>query len=152
MKETGNSISNIEVLTPRMEHDGKSPKLLDITNDKAVQLIAKMVVAGVDKQYSEHPIYQAYIERLGRLEAESLIDRQVNNRGANDMVQTWKIVDGAAGLYGGLSKDGRYFEFHEWMPHAGNQMSVIMNPEEARQIVKGEKTEILFYPKNKSSY
>jgi len=150
MKEAGKSMSNIEVLTSRMEHDGKSPKIVDITNDRAVQQIARMVVAGVDKKYDMHPNYKVLLN-AGEKEAHRYIEDIVSIEGAVDVMQTEMVVDGNAGLFGGLSKDGRYFEFHEWMPYAGNQMSVIMNPEEARQIVKGEKTEILFYPKNKSS-
>lgn len=136
-----------EDVCPRAQHEGKTPATFEISKDPAVQEVAKMIVAGVDKKYYLHPRYTYYIQHRGEEEAQRLIEFPVHAPGAMDLIQT-DMVLGGIGLFGGLSKDGLRFVFYEWSgggPEYG-QLMVSITIDEARDIVEGRKKEITFYP------
>ncbi len=142
--ETDSSYNDEEELPPRMLHKGNSAALFDISNDQAVQQVALMVVAGVDKRYSLHPRYRTYLgPENDEKKARRLIEEEVS---LEDNMQTEKELQGGPGLYGGLTKKGDNFIFYESMSPQEGQMKVFMPANEARAIVKGIQKKIVFYP------
>lgn len=122
----------------------------NVSEDPAVQEIAKRVVAGVDRRFDLHPDYKQYVKDYGVEKAQQLIVGQVSSPGAVDLIQTDMDV-GGLGLFGGLSEDGSKFVFHEWLSGTDGQMFTTMTGDEARAIVNGEQKVIKFYPAFKTS-
>lgn len=149
MKELDIDLSSNNKAVTRHELSGDVAIIVNIENDAAVQLIARMVVAGVDRKHSLHPHYEVYVRSYGEMEAKKLIEDKVEIEGACDLLQTEINIEGLPGLFGGLSIDGDKFTLYEWMPSEEKQMSVSMTIQEARAIVQGEKIDILFTPAKK---
>ena len=133
-----------EKLCPRADLDWvDGPVCFYVDQDPAIQAVAGMVVAGVDKRYKLHPLYNEYSSSLGRRNARKLIESQVSIPGATDLIQT-DMELGGMGLFGGLELDGKKFTFYEWGGEEG-QLYTHITIEEARAIVEGRQKGIAFY-------
>lgn len=129
----------------------KKPVTFKISDDAAVMAIARMVVAGVDKQYQLFPYYREYVESYGVSKAEELIAQAVSIPGACDIIQVDPAYAGI-GLFGGLAEDSKKFVFHEWSGGTLGQLDISLTPQEARDIVSGKKEYITFFPTRYSFY
>ena len=144
---------------PRLRYTGKSAHRFLIATDPAVQELAHMVVAGIDRKYELHPCYEAWVKIWGKEKAEGLIRHAVEIPGACDVIQTHEIFENRMGiegfpLFGGLSKDEKEFIFYEWGWSGRGprpRMLVSMTHQEAREIVSGKKKTIKFQPDTRTS-
>lgn len=122
-----------------------SKKAFLVQDDPAAMEVAKMVVAGVDKKHSLHPMYSEWCEEYGEINAKSLIEEIVdwNHRGACDCVQT-KMDLGGSGLFGGRSEDGKRFIFYEWISPP-DQLFLSLTVKRAREMVSGQRGAVVFH-------
>lgn len=136
-----------ETRCPRALYEGDEAEVtFDITNDPAVQEIARRVVAGIDRKYSLDPDYGIMVEGYGEKRAQKLIEDMVSIPGACDLIQT-EMSLGGIGLFGGLSEDSSHFVFHEWLDGNDGQLMTKITPQEAREIVSGKKKSLKFFKK-----
>lgn len=128
---------------PRAENVTEKSHNFKCASDPAVMMVARMIVAGMDKKYELHPNYRVYVRQSGVTEAEDLIHSQVSMKDGGDLIQT-PMALGGIGLCGGRSKDGRRFEFIEFTPDNKDCLRMNMTLQEARDIVSGRKKTIKF--------
>ncbi|MBI4142411.1 hypothetical protein HY480_00885 [Candidatus Uhrbacteria bacterium] len=136
---------------PRARHkDTTKPARFLVAEDPAVQEIARMVVAGIDRRYDLHPRYEARVQSQGKEAAEADIRDCVEIAGACDLIQTEMDV-GGIGLFGGLSDDGTEFIFYEWTSPSP-VFRLHMTHQDARDIVSGAKRFVKFLPCTKEHF
>ena len=139
---------------PRGNYRGSSVHWFSVKKDPDVREVAHMVAAGIDRNYTLHPCYEAYVEVWGKERAEEIIRGAVEILGACDLIQTHEVFAGLMGiqgfaLFGGLSEDGKEFIFYEWGWDGRGprpRMWVSITPQDARDIVSGRKKRVLFHP------
>lgn len=115
-----------------------------VASDPALQEVARMVVAGVDRTHELHPRWEEFVEAYGGEErARRHIEDVTQIPGATDVIQT-EMDCGGIGLFGGLSQDGDAFVFHEWVGPDDGQMMTRITIQDAREIVGGRKQTVVF--------
>ena len=139
-----------EKLCSRAWHNGKTAARFLAAKDPAVWAIARMVVAGIDRKYSIHPRYKAYVKVYGKKKAQELIRGAVDIPGACDVIQVDMCL-GGVGLFGGLSEDGKEFIFYEWTSPSPT-LRVHMTHQQARDVVSGKQKVVEFVPCTKAHF
>ena len=123
--------------------EGTRRLVVRVATDPAVLLLARKVVAGIDRKYELYPGYKSSVKIEGEEATKEHIRGCVDSAGACDVLQT-DMTLGGVGLFGGLHFNRRKFVFYEWLGPKDGQMRVSMTRQEARNIVSGKKRTVIF--------
>lgn len=123
--------------------EGTRKLVVKAATDPAVMLLARRIVAGVDRRYELDPSYKSSVRSEGKEATQEYIRGVVDAQGACDVLQTDPEL-GGIGLFGGLHFNRRKFVFYEWIDPKQGQMRVSITRQEARDIVSGKKRTVIF--------
>lgn len=129
-------------LCPRARRNFKASARFVAAKDPAVMAVARMIVAGIDREYHLHPQYENYVRSMGEKKAQEHVCEVVTFPGACDIIQT-DMTFGGIGLFGGLTENGQEFIFYEWTTPCP-RLRIHMTHQEARDIVSGKQKIVTF--------